>query len=284
MKDCLEYSKEGLLNVDIFFDNAINFYVEDSGKEYRYQTILEELFDVKIETVFALGCKNNLKQKFRQLEQESNLNNSFFIADLDFDYILKKDLINNEHFIYLEKYEIENYILEEKALIKFLKNQLCCLNSIAEKKLNYSVWFKEISEKLYELFILYLIVQYKSLNIDNTNQNANIYFDEEGNVNIKKIDEYYKQVDNLLKERGYNMNEMIKKMKKLVLEEYSNDFSKIIKGKYILIGIRKYLSNIIKKETNKKQNVNDKHLEDFLYDFFDKKSLSFIKEKVISCI
>lgn len=283
MEDNLEYSKEGLLNLDIFFNNKINFYVEDSGKEYRYQTILEEIFDIKIETVFALGCKNNLKQKFEQLKQESKLQDSFFIADLDFDFILNKDFIIDEHFIYLQKYEIENYILEENALVRFLKNQLCCMKSSAIEKLKYQIWIEETNRELYELFILYLIVQENCLNLENTNQNANIYFNECGKVNTDKINEYYQTVKEILDKEGKDIEKMINAMKNRVLNLYNNDLSKVIKGKFLLTGIRKYLSNIIKKETGKKQKVNDKLLEDFLYDIFDKTNLMFIKESVVKC-
>lgn len=251
MEESLEYSREGLLNLDIFFNNEINFYVEDSGKEYRYQTILEELFDIKIETIFALGCKNNLKQKFKQLEQESKLYNSFFIADLDFDFLLNKDLIDNEHFIYLQKYEIENYILEEKAIINFLKNQLSCMKSYAEQKLNYKSWLKETNKELYELFILYLIVQEKCLQIENTNQNANMYFDENGMVNISKIEEYYQRVKEILEQDGNDINSMISSMKERVSTVCNDDLSQVIKGKFILVGIRKYLSHIITNELKK---------------------------------
>ena len=137
MEEELKYSDHALLNMDLFFNNEVNFYIEDEGKEYRYETIFNELFDIKIESIFALGGKANLKKKFHELKDKKKLEKCFFIADSDFDYILKKDWIEDQHFIYLQKYEIENYIVDKNAIVKFLKNELSCMESKAEKILNY---------------------------------------------------------------------------------------------------------------------------------------------------
>ena len=82
MEEELKYSDNALLNLDLFFDNEINFYIEDEGKEYRYETIFNELFNVKIESIFALGGKNNLKKKYKQLKEEERLKKSFFSSPL----------------------------------------------------------------------------------------------------------------------------------------------------------------------------------------------------------
>ena len=72
MNEELKYSDNALLNKDIFFDNEINFYVEDEGQEYRYETIFSELFGIEIESIFALGGKNNLKIKYEELKKQKN--------------------------------------------------------------------------------------------------------------------------------------------------------------------------------------------------------------------
>lgn len=96
MGEELKYSENALLNMDLFFNNEINFYIEDVGKEYRYAKIFKELFNFKIESIFALGGKNNLKQKYHELNSINQLSKCFFIADLDFDYILEKEMIKDD--------------------------------------------------------------------------------------------------------------------------------------------------------------------------------------------
>lgn len=284
MEEELKYSDNALLNIDLFFNNEINFYIEDRGKEYRYETILKELFNVRIESIFALDGKNNLKKKFRELKNNKKLKDSFFIADLDFDYILKKDWIEDQHFIYLERYEIENYIIDKNALIHFFKDELCCREVEAEKRLNYDYWVKQTSERLYRLFLLYLIVQEENLNIENTSENPNKYFLENGNVCISEIDKYYEKLKKELEKNDENIDEKIENMLKKVKIICGENWSNIIKGKYYIVGLRKYLSDLLGKESQKKRKINEKLLLDYLFNFFDKKPLFFIKNRVEECL
>lgn len=284
MNEELKYSDNALLNKDIFFDNEINFYVEDEGQEYRYETIFSELFGIEIESIFALGGKNNLKIKYEELKKQKKLNTSFFIADMDFDFLLKKDIIENPHFIYLEKYEIENYIVDENAIIRFLKNELECMESKAKSILKYDIWIKETYKKLYKLFIMYLIVQKYKIELHNTKGNENSYFSESGSVNKSKIDNYYNILKQKLLEKDKDIEIEIQEIDNIVKFEYGSDMSKLIKGKYLIIGIRKYLSYIISSKTKTRRKVNEKFLIDYLFDFFDKSSLLFIKNKVDYCL
>lgn len=285
MNEELKYSDNGLLNKDIFFNNDINFYIEDEEKEYRYETIFKELFpNIKIETILGLGGKNNLKNKYVELKNKNMLKNNFFIADLDFDFLLNKDIIENKHFIYLEKYEIENYIIDKNAIIRFLKNELCCRETEVNKLINYDIWIQETCDKLYDLFIYYLIVQKNDIELKNTNENANSYFDDNGIVKIQKINEYHEKLKEMLKLQGKNIEEEIANAKKVVIEQYGKEFSKLIRGKFIISGIRKYLSYVISQKQNKKRKVNEKNLIDYLFDWFDKNSLNFIKDQVKECL
>ena len=285
MNEELKYSDNGLLNKDIFFDNDINFYIEDEEKEYRYENIFKELFpNIKIETILGLGGKNNLKSKYIELKSKNMLKSNFFIADLDFDFLLNKDIIENEHFIYLEKYEIENYIIDKNAIMRFLKNELCCREMEANKLIDYDVWIQETYNKLYNLFIYYFIVQKNNIEIRNTNENANSYFDDSGIVKMQLIDKYYEKLKEILNLRGKDIEEEIANAKELVSKQYGKEFSKLIRGKFIINGIRKHLSYVISQRQNKKKKVNEKNLIDYLFDWFDKNSLIFIRDKVEECL
>ena len=203
---------------------------------------------------------------------------------MDFDFLLKKDIIENPHFIYLEKYEIENYIVDENAIIRFLKNELECMESKAKSILKYDIWIKETYKKLYKLFIMYLIVQKYKIELHNTKGNENSYFSESGSVNKPKIENYYNILKQKLLEKDKDIEIEIQEIDNIVKFEYGSDMSKLIKGKYLIIGIRKYLSYIISSKTKTRRKVNEKFLIDYLFDFFDKSSLLFIKNKVDYCL
>ncbi len=284
MGEELKYSSNALLNKDIFFENDINFYIEDREKEYRYASILKQLFNVKIESIFALDGKNNLKRKYKELKDEDKLYNSFFIADLDFDFLLKRDIVEDPHFIYLEKSEIENYILDKNAISNFLMNELKCMPTKAENLLKYDEWLEKTNKKLYELFLIYFIVQKLNIGEKNTSDKAYKYFDEEGQVIDKEIKKYYETIEDKLIEIGENLDENICEAKKLIKKCYNNDFSKFIKGKYILVGLRKYLSYIISKKLHKRKCINEEFFTNWLFNFFDKKDLFFLRDRVKECI
>lgn len=284
MNEELKYSKNGLLNKNIFFNNDIDFYIEDENNEYRYENIFKELFNCRIENICALSGKNNLKKKYKEIKNTDEINKSFFIADSDFDILLNKDMIEDEHFIYLNRYEIENYIVDKNSVIHVLKKELRCLEKKARRLIDYDKWINETYNKLYKLFLYYLIVQKNKIKLTNTEENANKYFKEDGTVNEQEINEYKKVLENKLIDVGKNLKEELDNAKKIVEKECNGDLSKLVKGKFIVIGVRKYLDYIIKQETGKRTNLNEKNLVDDLFDFFDKKSLTFIKNKVEGCL
>lgn len=166
-----------------------------------------------------------------------------------------------------------------------MKNELSCMESKAEKILNYEEWIKKTSLKLYRLFILYLIAQEEEMGIKSTNESAEKYFNEDGEVSIMQIDDYSEKIKNELKIRNKKLNKKMEEMDIRVKEIYGDEWKDIIKGKYYIVGIRKYLSDILRKECKTaRKNIKEKSLLDYLFDFFDKQSLSFIKIKVEECL
>lgn len=283
MEQNLEYTDEGLLNLDIFFENDVNFYIEDKEQEYRYETIFNELFDMKIEKIFPLGGKENVKKKYLEMKNADKLGKNFFIVDADFDIVLNKNIIKDKHFIYLQKYEIENYLIDENAIIEFLKDELCCVRTSAEDYFKLSEWKDTIIDDLYELFLLYLLVQHLDLEKENTGQVPNQYFDKKGRVSKDKINNYYNEIKEILPAK-YDIQKEIKKLDILVKKTYNNELSDFIKGKFLLTGLRIYLYDVIHSRKRNKSNFNSDVFMNYLYRLFDKTSLNYIKEHVLRYI
>lgn len=167
MDDELRFTDEGELNRYLFYSdlNEINFFVEDKDKEYEYETIFKRLFKgkYKIASIIAANGKIGVKQAFEEFgEKDVNHpeNNNFYIVDGDFDrYIHKNDMIRNEHFIYLNKYNIENYFIDEKAVLKFAKGKLRLLDKSVYSVINFTYWKETITEQAGKLFCY--IVQFR---------------------------------------------------------------------------------------------------------------------------
>lgn len=93
--------------------NDIDVYVEDAGKERLYFQLFKNLLPgINLAKIFSLGGKNNVTS-------EAAINSAdkrkIYLVDLDFDGILgrKKNIRN---LIYLHRYSIENYFIEEQTI------------------------------------------------------------------------------------------------------------------------------------------------------------------------
>jgi hypothetical protein len=156
-----------LRGVDIFFDqfNDINFYFEDEGKENFYIHILKKLFPTKeITKVFALRGKTSVIE-----ESKKNINSKkhIYILDKDFDDILGKKVVISNLF-YLDRYSIENFLIEDLAFSGFVIEQKPTLKkSDINRQFKIKQNLKTIAPELKELTILYIIAQKNKLPIMN---------------------------------------------------------------------------------------------------------------------
>ena len=89
----LVYSEEALLNRVLYLASSteINIFVEDEGKEYEYEEILERLLsdDIKINLIFPTGGKLKLEEAYSLFGQSTEYGKCFFIADGDFDIAVR---------------------------------------------------------------------------------------------------------------------------------------------------------------------------------------------------
>lgn len=158
--DNLEYSPEGLASRALLFNgvNDINLYVEDTAKEYEYETIfkLHVRKELSYRNSVALGGKEGVKNHFQEYGEETDGVKNYYIVDGDFDrYIHPETMVNSHCFIYLESYNIENYFLDEKACLDFAKGKLQCLDDEVKRRVAFSNWREKIVEQAKKLFLCY---------------------------------------------------------------------------------------------------------------------------------
>lgn len=270
----IEYTSQALSNRDLFYEDNQKYimYVEDQGKEYIYESILERMFtsdfigNIKI---LGLGGKSRVKNKYKENKKESK-KNKIYLVDGDFDLLLNNDVIVDDNFIYLDRYNIESYFIDENALVRCIRINCGLCSGDVKTKLNFQSWKSQVYNCLENLFILYLIVQYCSLNIPNVSEKVFKYLDGQGLINNQKIILYEKNVrENVISFEEVKY-ECIEKYKKVLKENPE----KLICGKYLLESLRKYVNKTFD------SNIHEEEFKKYMIENFDLKVLDFMKNKI----
>lgn len=230
---------------------------------------------MRIKNIVATGGKRKLKDKYYELKEDKR---NVFITDLDYDYILNKEKIIDENFIYLDRYCIENYYIDEEACVIFLKGRLEERDKETRLKLNFARWYEEITDELLELGYLFLIVQKYILGIENTGSKFELFQDSSilYKTDTKKIEAYKEEVKLKLQEEGIDLKKEIELIKEHCKEDEDIHENNIITGKYYLSSLFHYLKYVCKG----KGNIYMCDLKTILCNHFDISTLSFIKSRV----
>ena len=280
MDDELRYTDEAELNRYLFYGdiNEVNF-VEDKNKEYEYETILNKLFQgrYKIASIITANGKLGVKQAFKEFGEKGtdySAGNNFYIVDGDFDkYIHSEDMIDNSRFIYLKKYNIENYFIDEKSVIKFAKGKLHVLDKNVQSIINFAYWRDTIIEQAKRLFLLYCAVQKVLPSEPNVARSEYLFIDDK--TGFERPNGYKSYYDYIITIKS-NIDSDIEDIRVIYESENGTDYSGFICGKFLLTSLYVYLRGKTKKKFSKDE------LRWALVCDFDISSLKFIKEIVDS--
>ena len=279
MNDELQYSDEAELNRYLLYKdiNEINFFVEDKNKEYEYETILEKLFHskYKIASIITANGKAGVKQAFVEFGEKSNdypQKNNSYIVDGDFDeYIHKEEMIENSHFIYLRKYNIENYLIDEKAVTKFAKGKLHVLEKCVRDRIDFEYWKNTIVEQAKKLFLLYCAVQKVLPEEPNVARSEYYFIDDK--TGFERPNGYKLYYDHIITLKD-DIDSDIEDIKTIYEMKNGTDYSGFICGKFLLTSLYVYLKG------KTKNNFTKDEMRWSLICNFDVSSLNFIKERV----
>lgn len=159
----LEYSNDALDTRADMKDpdvSEIFVFVEDKDKEYFYERIFERLFnggDIILKPI-GLGGKTRVIARFNENKKKGE-NGCFYLVDGDFDRYIDIELIDDDRFIYLEAYNIENYIIDENVIYNFLTGKLKKTKREVRKLFNFNTWQHRIVEESKKLFLCYAFIQ-----------------------------------------------------------------------------------------------------------------------------
>ena len=276
MEEGLFYSEEALLNRVLFLSeyNEVNIFVEDEYKEYEYENIFERMFadELKINDIFPMKGKPGVKKAFEQYGACYEGKPSVYIVDGDFDIIMEKDMVCHPNFIYLDKYNIESYYVDEIATMKYMAGKLKKRRKDIVEHIDYDNWLNCTYSSLKELFINYIIAQREFPDEKNVGVSPHVYIsDITGYIDNGRIQCYVER----LKDRVINYEQLYDFYEKRFLETLDGDATRLICGKYIIASLSQYL----RKRTNVKFKEED--FKYFLVSEFDVGKLSYVRERIM---
>ena len=179
-------------------------------------------------------------------------------------------MIVSPNYIYLEKYNIESYYLDEKAVLKYMAGKMKTTQKNVSKIIEYLKWKEVIFDTMKELFLSYMVAQDVFPQEKNVGISPHSYLYKNSYVNIEKVKEYI----NGLRRRIPYYNDIYDLYEKRFKTILSGDTSRLVCGKYLLASLSKYL--------REKAGVTFKE-DDFIYylaSSFDIKTLDFIKKRI----
>lgn len=249
MSDDLFFSPEAAATRYYFYQdlNEINLFIEDLGKEYEYETIFKRLLgsEYSIETIFALGGKSNVIAKFREFGESSGGIENYYLVDGDFDrYLRPADMIQHPHFIYLDRYNIESYFLDQAACERFAKGKMKCLDKEVQEKVQFECWEKTIIEQAAKLFFCYCFVQKYHPEIENVMRSPYEFID--CSTGFERCDGAYKKYRNKLKAIDPDVDSRTQSIISDYEAIFGKDYLNLICGKFLLVSLYCHLKAVIR--------------------------------------
>lgn len=145
--------------------NEIDFYVEDDNQESLYECILSRLFPrITVEQIFPLGSKAAV---LSHAASNTTGRKTVYLLDKDFDDLLGTT-VNLPTVVYLERYPIENYVLEPMAIRRFIVSEKPT-ETIAsvQRKFDVVTFLGDSIASLRSLFLSFFLVQKYALGLAN---------------------------------------------------------------------------------------------------------------------
>jgi len=216
-----------------------------------------------------MNGKAGVENAFNKFGQQYDNKPAIYLVDGDFDLVMKKEMIKDSNYIYLERYNIESYYIDENAVLIFMAGKMKKEKKYISKQLGYNEWKENVYKSIRDLFINYMVAQANS--IENVGTKEHRFFQEDGFVNIDEINDYISKLKDKVPNYEVEYNRYKNNFETILL----GDDTRLVCGKYLLASLTKYLRN--------KLNVNFKN-DDFVFGLvseFDIKTLDFVKDRII---
>lgn len=282
--DIPEYSAEAYLGYSVLFDvKKIIVFIEDTKGVNIYESIFQRLFlsENFNGCIQPVGSKRKLIEVYKEYSKISVSEQgvpSFFIADLDFDLIIEKTMISDINFIYLERYSIENYLIDETVGSKFINGRTSQGFENCKKLLNFDEWINKFSMQYVNVLSILATMEWIQLGEKSCSHSPFLFtLEDSWEIDNEKVDYFlHKNVYNKCTgSKKLDFDRTIIRTEENIEKYFSNRKWDVIPGKQLLKVYTLYLSSFCSGGSPK---IND--FINFAAETCNVDTFVFIKEKI----
>jgi hypothetical protein len=134
--------------------NDIHLFVEDAGFENLYISLFNK-HGVRLENVFSKNGKESIVRAAKACKDTKCV----YLVDRDWDDFLNK-LLPLKNLVYLDRYSIENYLVDYDSLVGIIvsENPKCNIDAVFKRR-DFDNIIVDVSSKLKSLFECFLSMQ-----------------------------------------------------------------------------------------------------------------------------
>lgn len=195
----ITYKDYILPTISIFFKykNDVDIFIEDSNDEEFYKTLFQRLLGKRmIAKVFSCGCKSKTI-KACDNDQTKRNRKRLYIVDGDLDLIFNNNRNDLLYFYVLDRYCIENFLLNEDGIIETLHDIIIADREVIKKQLGYNNWLKSIAYHLIELFLHYSIKHELKIGTKTVSNNVGSFCKKIHGVTVLDISKIEIEIDKI---------------------------------------------------------------------------------------
>lgn len=216
-----------------------HIYVEDRGSEDMYSLILSNIFQKRIPegNIRPLSGKISVIQTYTEIGKEAG---NIFIVDADFDILLGTKCVLGENFFYLQRYNIESYLINPLEMVGWVyaTSKFATYRQVATA-IDIENWLRITYDELERLFLAYACVK----SIDPTAKTVGIGYSEyltDNLIDSNKINAYI----DTAKAEYPTYDETYNDIKRKYISNLDGKKERLICGKYILHLFQRFLTTI----------------------------------------
>lgn len=279
--DDLTFSGEATVTRVVLYHglNDINLFVEDANRQFEYETIFKRLLADRycIKTIFAVGGKTKVEESYKEFGTSFAGIKNYYIVDGDFDRYIPRDrekMIEDDCFIYLKTYNIENYYIDERACLLFAKGLLKQTDDEVRRKIGFTSWKTQIITEAKKLFLCYCLV--RTINPEEETLKRSHYLFLDSDTGFERTDGAFNAYLNHVKSLSENYEDQIRIITTLYEAENGQDYFNLICGKFLLTSLMCHL----RKKTG--QTIKMDEFKWFLINEFDIMGLCYVKDRILA--
>lgn len=221
-------------------------YTEDVSLKAAWERILKRLLSkhIRFNNIVPSGGKDGVKSAFERAQAVKSTVPQVFIVDLDFDQLLAKPMINDQRFVYLGRYSIENFLVDEQTAIHFVNARLDCGEDEAKRQVDFSAFLVSMAREYRTLVVLFAIAQQHKLGTS-TKETERTYLDknaQNGQLDATAVQKYQAHLEKAFQKRGRSgFSNVYQNMDQRLEALYSAALWEIIPGKHLIESLKDYL-------------------------------------------